>query len=109
MKAHTRKVLAALIICLAALAFVGSAVAMPRIEVGGSASISSPSSQPLSPRPFGRGAPMITRADVQPVATSSGYDWGKTVGISAGAVALALCLSGLALVGVRQHKAQLGV
>jgi len=52
---------------------------------------------------------MITRADVQPVATSSGYDWGKTVGISAGAVALALCLSGLALVGVRQHKAQLGV
>jgi len=127
MKMHRRKkrIIRSAIVAFAALTFVGSAVAMPQIEVGGSASASaavrpddragvrgvvSVPSQAFSP--VGRGEHSFGGANlVQAQSASSGsdYNWSKTVGISAAALALALCLAGLAAAGMRQHKAQLGV
>jgi hypothetical protein len=135
MKTHRRKkrIFKSAIVAFAALTFVGSAVAMPSIEVGGSTSastavrpdnragvrgvVSVPVSQAysersFSPRPFGRGEHSISGASLvqaSSASTGSDYNWSKTLGISAAALALTLCLAGLAAVGMRQRKTQLGV
>jgi hypothetical protein len=123
MKALRKKIIAAVGVCFVSLAFTGGAVAMPQIDVGGSSSASASTpvrpddragvrgvvyaqvAQPVSERSFG--------ADrfVQTPSASSGseYNWSKTIGISAGALALAMCLAGLGLVGVRQHRTRLSV
>jgi hypothetical protein len=125
MKTHPRKkrIIGSAIVAFAALTFVGSAVAMPQIEGGGSTSTSTAvrlenrasqvySEHSFSARPFGRGEHSITGASLvqaQSSSTGSDYNWSQTVGISAATLALALCLAGLAAVGMRQRKAQLGV
>jgi hypothetical protein len=135
MKTHRRKkrIIRSALVAFAALTFVGSAVAMPQIEVGGSTSastavrpddragvrgvVSVPVSQvysehSFSARPFGRGEHSITGASLvqaSSASTGSDYNWSKTLGISAAALALALCLGGLAAVGMRHRKAPLGV
>ena len=107
--------------CFAALVFVGTALAMPALDNGGSAS-------PVALRPDDRaGVRAIVDAQLPPAlsvrpirgehsfganeppqlqAASSGsdYNWGRTIGISAAAVALALSLAGLTIVGLRQRK-----
>jgi len=127
MKTHRRKkrIIRSAIVAFAALTFVGSAVAMPQIEGGGSTSsstavrpddragvggVASVPSRAFSP--VGRGEHTFGGANLvqaQSASTGSDYIWSKTVGISAAALALALCLAGLAGVGMRQRKAQLGV
>ena len=137
MKTHRRKkrmIIRSALIAFAALTFVGSAAAMPQLELGGAATsastvvrpddragvrgvVSVPVSQvyselSFSPRPFGRGAHSISAGSlVQASSASAGsdYNWSKTLGISAAALALALALGSLAAVGMRQRKAQLGV
>jgi hypothetical protein len=126
-KTHPRKkrIIGSAIVAFAALTFVGSAVAMPQIEGGGSTSSStavrpenragvrgvvSVPSQAFSPVARGEhsfgGANLV---QAQSSSTGSDYNWSQTVGVSAAALALALCLAGLAAVGMRQRKAQLGV
>jgi hypothetical protein len=127
MKTHRSKkrIIRSAIVAFAALTFVGSAVAMPQMEGGGSTSSStavrpddlagvggivSVPSQAFSPvlrgeHSFG-GANLV---QAQSASSGSDYNWSKTVGISAAALALALCLASLATVGMRQRKAQLGV
>jgi hypothetical protein len=78
-----------------------------RAGVRGPAVSQGVASDKLSPRPFGRGAHTIRVTDVQAPSTGSDIST-KTIGISAGALALALCLAGLAVVAKRQRKAQLG-
>jgi hypothetical protein len=115
-------IIVAALACFAALAFVGSAVAMPMVDVGGSTS-------PTAVRPDDRagvrgvvihaqvsqaliGSPMRgehsfgTNRPLQLQAASSGsdYNWGRTIAISAAAVALALALVGLTIGGMRQRK-----
>jgi len=127
MKARSKKIVAAALVCIAALVFVGAAVAMPAIEVSSGSASSGTVVRPddragvrgpavvshgiaavkLSPRPFGRGAHTIRVSDVQAPSTGSDVST-KTIGISAGALALALCLAGLAVAAKRQRKAQLG-
>jgi len=125
MKTHRRKkrIIGSAIVAFAALTFVGSAVAMPQIEGGGSTSSSTAvrlenrasqvySEHSFSARPFGRGEHSITGPSLvqaSSASTGSDYNWSKTLGISAAALALALCLAGLAAVGMRQRKAPLGV
>ena len=136
MKTHRRKkrIIRSALVAFAALTFVGSAAAMPQLELSGAATSASTVVRPddragvrgvvsvpvgqvysersFSPRLFGRGAHSISAASlVQASSASAGsdYNWSKTLGISAVALALALSLGGLAAVGMRQRKAQLGV
>ena len=121
MRRRGKRIIVAALACVAALVFVGTAVAMPVLETGTGSSTS------VAVRPDDRaGARGVVYAHVaqavgspmrgehsfganQPLqlqATSSGsdYNWGRTIGISAAAVALALSLAGLTIVGLRQRK-----
>ena len=120
MKRRGKRIIVAALACFAALVFARTAVAMPALETGGSTSSAAVRpddrtgvrgvvghaqlSQALSSirgeHSFGANQP------VQPQATSTGsdYNWGRTIGISAAAFALALCLAGLTIVGLRQRK-----
>ena len=131
MKAFKTKALAATALCIGALAVTGTAVAMPVLgardgtvskptyvqpSANGSIAhdawardarqVQAPNaSQPVSlDTPSDRATP--TQAPV--VSTGSDVNWGKTIGISAGALALALCLAGLLVLSQRQRKAQPG-
>src|SRR5439155_11464953 len=112
MKTHRRKkrIIRSALIAFAALTFVGSAAAMPQLELGGATSastvvrpddragvrgvVSVPVSQvyselSFSPRPFGRGAHSISGASLvqaSSASTGSDYNWSKTLGISAAAL-----------------------
>jgi hypothetical protein len=120
MKRRGKRIIVAALACFAALVFARTAVAMPALETGGSTSsaavrpddrtgvrgvvgqaqLSHSLSSISSEHSFGASQP------VQPQATSSGsdYNWGRTIGISAAALALALCLVGLTIVGLRQRR-----
>ena len=121
MKRRKKRSIVAALACSAALAFVGSAVAMPRLDTGGSTS-------PTAVRPDDRAGVrgVVLRAQVsqaagsslrgehsfgknqpiqlQPASSDSEYNWGRTIAISAAAVALALALVGLTIGGMRQRK-----
>jgi hypothetical protein len=123
MKALRKKIIAAVGVCFVALAFTGGVLAAPIADVGGSssASVSAPVrpddragvrgvvyahvAQPVSERSFGGNQYVQTPS----VSSGSEYNWNKTIGISGAALALALCLAGLGLVGMRQHKTRLSV
>jgi hypothetical protein len=115
-----KKIIVAALACFAVLAFVGSAVAMPTVDTGGSAS-------PTAVRPDDRagvrgvvyaqvpqaaGSPMRGEhsfgtnqpIQLQPASSGSDYNWGRTIAISAGAVALALFLVGMTIGGLRHRK-----
>lgn len=126
MKPHGKRILLTVAVFFASFAYSGAATAMVVLENGPASSISGSVSvrsndravthgsvtSNLSPRPFGRGEHSISGASlVQAPVTSagSGYNWGKTIGISAGAAALALCLAALGVVGTRRRKLQLSV
>jgi len=121
MKRRGKRIIVAALACFAALVFARTAVAMPAQDTTGSTSSAvvrpddrtgvrgvvghAQLSQALSSirgeHSFGANQP------VQPQATSSGgsdYNWGRTIGISAAAFALALCLAGLTIVGLRQRR-----
>jgi hypothetical protein len=129
MKRRRKRILVAALATFAALAFVGTALAVPMLDGGGSASASiavrpddrtgvrgpvlhAQLSQSFSQSPSARGERSFggyELVQVQPASTGSSYDWNKTIGISAGSVALALCLAGLGIVGMRQRKVRLSV
>ena len=67
--------------------------------------VSVPVSQVYSEHSFS-GASLVQASSAS---TGSDYNWSKTLGISAAALALALSLGGLAAVGMRHRKAPLGV
>ena len=120
MKRRKKRIIVAALACFAALAFVGSAVAMPMVDVGSSTSqtavrpddragvrgvVVAPVSQALgSPlrgeHSFGTNQPV----ELQAASSGSGYNWGRTIAISGAAVALALALVGLTIGGKRQRK-----
>jgi hypothetical protein len=123
MKRRKKRIIVAALACFAALAFVGSAVAMPMVDTVSGGSTSSPTAVRPDDRAGVRG---VVYADVsqavgspmrgehafganQPVQlqaawSGSGYNWGRTIGISAAALALALALVGLTIGGLRQRK-----
>jgi hypothetical protein len=118
MKRRKKRILVAALASFAAFLFVGTAVAMPPLETGGSPSsgvvrpddragvrgvVHAQVAQALSPI---RGEHSFGNQALQLRAASSGsdYNWGKTIGVSAAAVALALSLIGLTIVGMRQRK-----
>jgi hypothetical protein len=109
MKALRKKIIAAVGVCFVSLAFAGGALAVPVADIGGSSSPSA--SAPVRPDDRAGVRGVVYAQVAQPVSAPSGseYNWGKTIGISAGALALALCLAGLGLVGVRQHRTHLSV
>jgi hypothetical protein len=128
MKLRRKRIIVAALASFAALVFVGTALAMPTLDSGGSTSTiavrpddragprgvvaHAQLSQALSPRPFGRGERSFGASEfagVQAASSGSDYDWSKTIGISAAAVALALALSGLGVAAMRQRKVRLGV
>jgi hypothetical protein len=121
MKRRKKRILVAALACFAALVFVGTALAMPPLEIGGSTSaaavrpddragvrgvVHAQVSQALSStairgeHSFGVNQPL----QLQTASSGSDYNWGKTIGISAAALALALSLVGLTIVGMRQRK-----
>ena len=122
MKRRSKRIIVAALACFAALVFVGTAFAMPVFDTGGSRSsvvlrpddragvrgvvVHAQLSRALSARPirgersFGANEPL----QLQAASSGSDYNWGRTIGISAAAVALALSLAGLTIVGLRQRK-----
>jgi hypothetical protein len=121
MKRRKKRIIVAALACFAALVFVGSAVAMPRLDTSGSTSptavrpddragvrgvvvrtqVSQAADSPLyGEHSFGKNQPI----QLQPASRGSDYNWGRTIAISAAAVALALALVGLTIGGVRQRK-----
>jgi hypothetical protein len=122
MKRRSKRIIVAALACFAALVFVGTAVAMPVPDTGGSTPsvalrpddragargvvVHAQLSHGLGARPirgehsFGANQPV----QLQAASRGSDYNWGKTIGISAAAVALALSLAGLMIVGLRQRK-----
>jgi hypothetical protein len=119
MKRRKKRIIVAALACFAALAFVGAAVAMPALEIGGSSSSSAlrpdnragargvvhaQLSQALSPIRSEHSFGQTQRVQPQAVSSGSDYNWGKTIGISAAALALALSLAGLTMVAVRQRR-----
>ena len=122
MKRRKKRFIVAALACFALLVFAGSAVAMPRIDTGGSTSptvvrpddragvrgvvVRAQVSQALGGSPMRGEHSFGTNRPLQLQAASSGsdYNWGRTIAISAAAVALALSLVGLTIVGKRQRK-----
>jgi len=120
MKRRGKRIIVAALACIAAFVFVGTAVAMPSVDTGGStasvafrpddragargvvghAQLSQALSQIRGEHSFGANQPL----QLQAASSSSDSNWGKTIGISAAAVALALSLVGLTAVGMRQRK-----
>jgi hypothetical protein len=121
MKRRSKRIIVAALACFAALVFVGTAFAMPVFDTGGSRSsvelrpddragvrgvVHAQLSRALSARPirgersFGANEPL----QLQAASSGSDYNWGRTIGISAAAVALALSLAGLTIIGLRQRK-----
>ena len=119
MKRRGKKIIVAALACFAVLVFARTAVAMPRLETGGSTSsavrpddrtgvrsvvgnaqLSHALTSIRGEHSFGASQPV----QLQAASSSSDYNWGKTIGISAAALALALCLVGLTIVGMRQRK-----
>ena len=121
MKRRKKRIIVAALACFAALVFVGSAVAMPTLDTAGSTSsavvrpddragvrgvVPAQVSQALSTslirgeHSFGTNQPL----QLQAASNGSGYNWGRTVAISAAAVALALSLVGVTIGGMRQRK-----
>jgi hypothetical protein len=122
MKHRKNRVIIAGLACFGVLALVGSAVAMPTVDTGGSAS-------PTAVRPDDRAGvrgvvvqAQVSRAfegsalrgehsfgtnqplQLQPISGGSDYNWGRTIAISAAGVALALSLVGLTLGAMRHRK-----
>jgi hypothetical protein len=122
MKRRKKRIIIAALACFALVVFAGSAVAMPRLDTGGSTSptavrpddragvrgvvVRAQVSQALSGSPMRGEHSFGTNQPLQLQAASSGsdYNWGRTITISAAAVALALSLVGLTIVGKRQRK-----
>ena len=121
MKRRGKRIIVAALACVAALVFVGTAVAMPVVDTGTGGSTS------VAVRPDDRagvrgviyahasqavGSPMRGEhsfganqpAQLEPTSSGSGFNWGRTIAISTGAAALALALVGLTIVGRRQRK-----
>ena len=105
MTPHGKRILLTVAVFFAFFAFSGAASAMMVSENG-------PVSSTSGSVTFGHGENYVSEASlVQATATSSGseYNWSKPIGISAGALSVALCLATLGVIGVRQRKLQLGV
>ena len=120
MKRRGKRIIVAALACFAALVFARTAVAMPAQDTSGStlsavvrpddrtgvrgvvghAQLSQALSSIRGEHSFGASQPV----QLQAASSSSDYNWGKTIGISAAALALALCLVGLTIVGMRQRK-----
>jgi|SRR5919206_273033 hypothetical protein len=122
MKRRSKRIIVAALACFAALVFARTAFAMPVMDTGGSTSSvalrpddragvrgvvgDAQLSQALGARPirgehsFGANEPL----QLQAASSGSDYNWGRTIGISGAAVALALSLAGLTIVGLRQRK-----
>ena len=121
MKRRKKRIIVAALACFATLAFGRTAVAMPTVDTGGSTSTAvvrpddragvhgvGPArvAQALGGSPIRGEHSFGANQPLQLQATSSGsdYNWGRTIGISAAAVALALSLVGLKLGAMRQRK-----
>jgi hypothetical protein len=120
MKRRKKRIIVAALACFAALVLVGTAFGMPAVDTGGSTSsgalrpddrtglrgVVAQPSQALSARPIRGEHSFGANEPLQPQAASSGsdYNWARTIGISAAAVALALSLAGMTIVGLRQRK-----
>jgi hypothetical protein len=121
MKRRKKRIIVAALACFAALVFVGTALAMPTVDTGGSTSsvavrpddrsgvrgaVYAQVSQALSSTPvrgehsFGANQPLQLEA----ASSGSDYNWGRTIAISAAGAALALALVGLTIGGMRQRK-----
>ena len=119
MKRRKKRIIVAALACFALVVFAGSAVAMPRLDTGGSPSVavrpddragvrgvvyahvSQAVGSPMrGEHSYGANRPL----QLEPTSSGSGFNWGRTIAISTGAAALALALVGLTIVGRRQRK-----
>jgi hypothetical protein len=120
MKRGKKRIIVAALACIAALVFVGAAVAMPILDTqaGSSTSVAvrpddragvrgvvyADVSQAANPvrgeHSFGANQPLQLEA----ASSGSGFNWGRTLAISTAAAALASALVALTIVGKRQRK-----